>query len=122
MFGWIPIIGPIIQGIVSIWKGYQNESIVKYKVDGSVDIEAMHTSADIISATRDDIGIRLARDLLLFPVIIWVDLIVWDKIVVIKYPGAVWGVALLPDAIAYLPYAAVTFLLGAVGLTIWSRR
>jgi len=122
MFGWIPVIGPIIDGIVHIFNKYEDTQLGKYKVDGTVDVAGMKASADIIASTKDDIGVRLARDLLLFPVIIWTDLIVWDKIVAIHYPHLVYGVALLPDAISYLPYAAVTFLLGNVGLIAWRRR
>jgi hypothetical protein len=122
MFGWIPVIGPIIQGIVGIFGKWQDTVLGKYTIDGKVDVEAMQASEAIIATTRDDIGIRLARDLLLFPVIIWTDLIVWDKIMVIEYPNLVFSVASLPDAIAYLPYAAATFLLGAVGMTLWSRK
>lgn len=122
MFGWIPIIGPIIDGIVSIWKGHQDLEAIKYKTDGSVDIEGVRASTSIISATKDDIGVRFARDLLMYPTIVWVDLIVWDKIMAIHYPDLVYGVALLPEAIAYMPFAVVTFLLGNVGLNIWKRR
>lgn len=122
MLGWIPVIGPIIQGIVGIFGKWQDTVLGKYTIDGKVDVAAMQASEGIIATTRDDIGVRLARDLLLFPVIIWTDLIVWDKIVVIEHPNLVFSVADLPSSIAYLPYAVITFLLGAVGMTIWSRK
>lgn len=122
MFAWLPIIGPIIQGIVSIFTKYKDVELGKYKVDGTVDVEGMKASANIIAATQDDIGVRFARDLLLYPTIIWIDLIAWDKIVNIRYPDLVWGVLPLPEVIAYLPLAIVTFLLGNVGLNIWRRR
>lgn len=122
MFGLIPIIGPIFKMITGIFGKYEDTQLGKYTVDGKVDVAAMQASASIVAATEDDVGIRLARDLLLFPIIIWTDLIVWDKTVVLEYPNWVFSVADLPASIAYLPYAVFTFLLGAVGMTIWNRK
>lgn len=122
MFGWIPIIGPIIDGIVSIFSKWQDTKLGMYKVDGTVDVSAMQTSASIIESTKDSIGIRLARDLLIYPVIIWVDLIIWVTLMKTIHPKWYFVVEKLPEPIAYLPYAVITFLLGAVGLTIWGRK
>jgi hypothetical protein len=121
MFGWIPIIGPIIDGIVRIFSKWQDTVLGKYTVDGKVDVVAMAASEGIIAATRDDIGVRLARDLMIFPVCVWTTLISWDTIVAIRYPGYMFHVAPYPPALEYLPYAVVTFLLGAVGITTWKR-
>ena len=118
----IPLIGPLFQMISGIFGKWQDTVLGKYTIDGKVDVVAMQTSENIIAATRDDIGIRLARDLMLFPVCIWTSLISWDTIVAIRYPSLMFHVAPYPPALEYLPYAAVTFLLGAVGMTIWSRK
>lgn len=122
ILGWIPIIGPIFDGIFGIFKRYLDFKVVKYKVDGTVDIEAMRTSADIIDSTKDDIGVRLARDIIIFPVSIWTMLITWDTIMAIPHPNLMWHVEKFPDSVSYLPLAVVGFLLGAVGMTIWRRK
>ncbi len=122
MLGWLPIIGPLIQGIVSIFTKYKDTELGKYTVDGKIIVSETQASAQIIHDTADDIGIRLARDLLIYPTIIWVDLIVWDKLVVLEYPHLVFSVAGLPESIAYLPFAVATFLLGNIGLNMWKRR
>lgn len=122
MFAWIPIIGPIIDGIVSIFSKWQDTQLGKYTVDGKVDVEAMTASANIVATTQDDIGIRLARDFLIWPIIIWTDLIVFVTLCKTMKPGWYFIVLPLPPAIEFLPYAVFTFLLGAVGLTMWNRR
>lgn len=122
MLGWIPILGPIIDGIVSIWKGYQNVDIIKYTTDGKVDIAAMQASQNIIASTKDDIGIRLARDILIYPTIIWLDFFTWDQIVSPNWPHLYFPVGDYPANLAYLPYSVVAFLLGNIGLNIWGRR
>lgn len=122
MFGWIPLIGPIIDGIVSIFSKWQDTQLGKYKVNGEVDVQAMKASEGIIAATKDDIGVRISRDLMIFPVSVWTSIISWDTIVAIRYPTLMFHVAPYPSSLEYLPYAVVTFLLGAVGLTIWGRK
>jgi len=122
LLGWIPIIGPIIQGITSIFNKRQDVVIQKIKTEGEVTIQETQSSAQIIRDTSDDIGVRLARDLLLFPTIIWMDLIVWDKIMVTRHPELVWTVLPLPEIVAYMPFAVATFLLGNIGLNMWKRR
>lgn len=122
MFGWIPIIGPIIDGIVSTVKSFFNYKTVQYKVDGSVDIEAMKTTADIINSTKDDIGVRLARDLILFPVAIWTSLITWDNIVVYMRPDLVWTVSKYPPGMEWFPYMVLGFLFGLGALNFLKRR
>lgn len=116
MFAWIPIIGPVIDGIVSIWKGYQNVDIQKYTIDGKVDIAAFQAASANISATKDDIGIRLLRDLALTPAIVWVTLIGWDTILAEHAPTYMWHVAKWPDSISYYPALALGFLLGNIGI------
>ena len=116
----IPILGPI----VDIIKGHQNLVVEKYKTDGTVDIEAMKASAQIIESTKDDIGTRLARDILIFPWAIYGGLTGWDYTVALHWPSLVWTTKVVPveSGLAYLPYMVCVYLLGATGLTIWRRR
>ena len=116
MLSWIPVLGPIIQGIVSIFSKVQDKEIVKYKVDGTVDIEAMRASASTIHDLKDDIGVRLSRDLIMFPGSVWCSLYLWDKIVAHHYPTLVWNVASLDGPLAILPMALLTFFFGLAAL------
>lgn len=121
MFGWIPIIGPIINGITSIFNKALDIKAIKYKVDGTVDIAAIKAANDLAIATQTDIGVRLARDLIMFPVAMWTALISWDNMVLHKYPHLVWTVERYPPGMEYLPYAVITFLFGATAMILWKR-
>lgn len=122
MFGWIPIVGPIIDGIVSIFKGYQQVDVEKYKVDGKIDIAAMQASSANIVATKDDIGVRFWRDVALAFPITWSALTGWDTIMAEHNRALMWHVAKYPDSLSYLPGLALGFLLGNIGLNIWRRK
>lgn len=122
MFGWIPIIGPIIDGLFSVFRSFQKGQRVKTVADAAVDIAAMKYSTDLTEAFKDDIGVRLARDLIMFPVAIWTSLISWDTIVA-ENLGHDWQfhIARYPDTLAFLPYAVLTFLFGSTAMTIYKR-
>jgi hypothetical protein len=119
MFGWIPILGPIIDGIVSIFTKFQDTSIGKYKVDGTVDVEAIKASTQITEDFKDDVGVRLARDIIMFPVAIWTLIISWDNIVRANWPDLYLEVKAYPPSVEYLPYAVITFLFGVTAMKIW---
>lgn len=121
LLGWLPILGPIVQAVTSIFSKIQDKEIVQIKADAEVTKVETESSTQIIHDTADNIGIRFARDLLIYPTIIWVDLIVWDKIVVLEHPNLVFSVADLPTSIAYLPFAVATFLLGNIGINMFNR-
>lgn len=122
MLGWIPLIGPVIDGLVSMFNKYKDVEAIKYKTDGEVSIEGVKASAQIIEATKDDIGIRILRDAaLVFPVT-WSALIGWDTIVAIKWPWLMFHVPPYPAGVEYIPYAALVFLFGNIGINAWKRR
>lgn len=112
MFGWLPIIGPIIDGIVSIFNKRADAAVEKYKVDGQVDIAKVEAQTSLVLAFKDDITVRLARDIIMFPTCIWTALVIWDKIVVLSHPELVWGVRDFEGTLVYLPYAVLAFLFG----------
>lgn len=122
MFGWIPILGPIFDGIVSIWKGYQQVDITKIKTAGTVTVEETKASANIIASTKDDICLRFLRDLVIAFPVFWFALIGWDTIWAEHDPSLMWHVANFPTTLAYYPYAVLVFLLGNIGINMWSRR
>ncbi len=122
MLAFLPIIGPIIQGIVSIFNKQADTKLAVLKTNRSSDLEEAKVSAQIIQTTQDDIGLRLMRDLLCFPTVVWATMIGWDTIVAIRYPWLMFHVEKYPDSVAYLPYAVVVFLLGNIGINMWNRK
>ncbi len=126
MLAFLPIIGPIIQGIlgpiVSIFSKWQDTKLGTITVERQQDTEEAKISAQIIHDTQDDIGLRLMRDLVCFPVVVWSSLIGWDTIVAARYPWLMFHVEKYPDTVAYLPYAVIVFLLGNIGINMWSRK
>lgn len=119
---WLPVIGPLIEGFFGFLGKRSDNSLAKYKIGVEADTEDAKTSASIIETTKDDIGIRLLRDLaLLFPVV-WSALIGWDTIVALRWPWLKFHVSDYPEGVQYLPYAALTFLLGNIGINAWKRK
>lgn len=115
MLSWIPLLGPIITGISSIFSGYFLEK-------SQIAVAETQASVQIIQATNDDVCLRILRDALCLPVVVWTFLIGWDTIVAKHYPGWMFKVADYPQSVAYLPYAVVVFLLGNIGLNMWNRK
>lgn len=123
MLAFLPIIGPIIQGISSIFTGYFNTQVQIKQANVQQDIAESQVSAQIIHDTQDSIGLRLMRDLVCFPVVVWSTLIGWDTIIAnTSYHDWMWHVANYPDSVSYLPYAVLVFLLGNIGINMWSRK
>lgn len=122
MLAFLPILGPIIQGISSIFTGYFTKEVAVVQAGAQVAITETQASAQIIHDTQDDIGLRLMRDLLCFPTVVWASLIGWDTIVAFRYPDWMFHVPPYPESVAYLPYAVVVFLLGNIGINMWTRR
>lgn len=124
---FLPIIGPIIQGIVSIFTKVEDTKVEVLKTNRAGDVQEAQVSAQIIHDTQDDIGLRLMRDILCFPTVMWSFLIGWDTIIADPKQKLIphewmFHVANYPDTVGYLPYAVVVFLLGNIGLNIWKRK
>ena len=123
MLAFLPIIGPIIQGITSIFTGYFNTKVQLKQADVQQDIAETQASTQIIQATQDDIGLRLMRDLMCFPIVLWTTLVSWDTIVALRYPEWMFHVAGFDKtSVPYLPYAVIVFLLGNIGINMWNRK
>lgn len=122
MWGWIPIIGPIVDGIVAIVKGHQDTSFKTHQTDVDFDKTSVEASKGILETFKDDIGLRFLRDLAITPVVIWSALIGWDTIVALRWPWLKFQVADYPEGVRYIPYMVYTFLFGAIGLVYWKRR
>lgn len=121
MLSWIPLLGPIIDGIVSIFTKVEDTDLGKYKVDGEVFNQSTQSATLITLAFQHDIPVRLARDMIMFPGSAWCGLYIWDKIVEHRYPWLVWVVHPLDGPMIYLPYALMTFFFGMSYLT-WKNK
>ena len=123
ILSWIPLLGPIIEGVFSFLNKKEDTALLRYQTGVNADVEDAKTSARIIEATSDDIGIRLMRDAVcVFPVT-WSMLIGWDTIVAnTSWKVYMWHVANYPPSVSYLPYAVMVFLLGNIGINAWKRR
>lgn len=127
MLSWIPILGPIIQGIVSIFTTKMNTDLQVLQTNRTNDVEEAKVAATIIQTTQDDIGLRLMRDLVIFPVVIWTMLLSYDTIIAettwLDHDKWMWHLASFDKTGApYLPYAVIVFLLGNIGINMWSRK
>lgn len=121
MLGWIPFIGPVIDGIVSIFSKWQDTTLGKYQVDGQVDSQVIQSSTQITLASMTLIPVRIARDMIMFPGSAWCGLYTWDKIVAHHYPELVFDVAPLDGPMAVLPMALLTFFFGITALGIFRK-
>jgi len=124
MLAFLPIIGPIIQGIVSIFTKMQDTKVEVLKTERGTEVEEAKVSAQIIQTTQDDIGLRLMRDIMIFPVVVWTFLLCWDTIIAEStYKDWMWHLASFEKTGApYLPYAVIVFLLGNIGINMWNRK
>ena len=124
MLSWLPIIGPIVQLIVSIFNKKQDTDLAKLQTKTNAEVENAKTAANIIYATKDDMGIRLARDIIIYPVAAWTALVTWDTIIAeSSFRDYMFHVASFENtSVPYLPYAVLVFLLGNIGINAWRSR
>ena len=122
MLGWIPLLGPILQGLFStassIYATFKSTQVEQIKAD----VATAQVSAQIIHDTNDDIGIRILRDAAILGPVVWAALISWDTIVSFRWPWLKFHVNPYPDNVGYIPYAALAFLFGNIGFNIWKRK
>jgi hypothetical protein len=122
MLSWIPLLGPILQGLFStvssIYGKFKDTQIEQIK--GEV-VDAQ-TAAQIIHDTNDDIGLRILRDTaIVFPVL-WSAIIGYDTIITGHWSGWAWIVENYPPQVQYIPYSAFAFLFGLFGFKIWKGK
>lgn len=122
MLSWIPLLGPIIQGISSIFTGFFSEKTAVVQAASATTIAETEASVKIIQTTEDDVCLRILRDAAVLPVVVWVSLIGWDTIVASRYPWLMFHVANYPTSVSYLPYAVLIFLFGNIGINTWKNR
>ncbi len=109
LLGWLPIIGPIIDGVFSVAKNITDN---KAKKDLN-NLDEVKARLEVVKAFKDDILTRLCRDLIMFPVAVWCLLGTWDTIVAYRYPDLKFTIASFPPGpLEYLPFAVLAFLFG----------
>lgn len=110
ILGWLPVVGPIVDGVVSIFKGKQDLDIAK----GAQRLEEVRLRLAYLEAVKDQTDIRVMRDLMIFPVIVWAALGTWDTIVAESaYSEWMFHVAKFPPGpLEYLPFAVLAYLFG----------
>jgi|SRR6185312_1529567 len=122
MLSWLPLIGPILQGLgstaVSLYSTFKSTEVEQIKA-GVTDAQ---TSAQIIRDTNDDICLRLLRDAALVFPILWSAIIGWDTVVAYHYPELMWRVPDYPVDVRYIPYGAFAFLFGLLGFKVWKNK
>lgn len=113
----LPIIGPIIQGIVDAF-GKHEDVTLQRQVDtnktalgkqqdaNKTDVSVIQTRAQVAIAFKDDIGSRLIRDLIMFPVGVHTILYYWC----LTFPMYSFGVQEPVASMQYIPYAVIAFL------------
>lgn len=122
MLSWIPLLGPILQGIGSIYTTFTSKEIAQIQANTTTTVAETQASVQIIQATQDDICLRILRDAAVLPVVVWVSLIGWDTIIAYRYPHMMFHVANYPASVSYLPYAVLIFLFGNIGINTWKNR
>lgn len=133
--GWLPIIGPILQGIISSIASIFNKradveiqksnvELEKKRIDGQVWVKEAELSTQIVRDHDQRLDLRIAQDLVVFPVVVMTALVTWDNIVTLPYPNLVWGIRpfLEGSGFTYLPYAVMTFLLGTIAVNTWKAK
>lgn len=121
LLGWIPLLGPIIQGASSIVGSIANEKVVQLQTEAQVSIAETNASVQILQAFHDDIALRIMRDAICLPVAVWACLMGWDTIVAKHWHSLMWHTAGFPASVEYIPYVVLVFLFGNIGLNMWKR-
>ena len=114
--GWIPILGPIIQGLTSIYSKFKDNQLGMRQAEVSEE----QVSADIIAHT-DSIGLRLARDLYCAPAIIHLWMTSWDCYIAKTHKSWMLHPVEYPPSYSWYTYTVAVFLVGSIGMNIWKR-
>lgn len=121
ILGWIPLLGPIIQGIGGIYSKFKDTQLGIR----TAEVQEAQISAQIIATTNDDICLRLLRDIYCTPACVHLFLVSWDTIIAeTKHVNHswMWHTASYPASYAWYPTTVAVFLLGNIGLNMWKRK
>lgn len=125
----IPIIGPIIQGVVDVFNkkadvdlqktlDANKTALGKQTDNNKTDVAVLQTRLALALATKDDLGPKLMRDMMMYPVAVWSLLYFYNLTFKGLIPDHVWEVGVPPESMQYLPYAVVAYLF----VTAWKGK
>lgn len=122
MLSWIPLLGPILQGLFStastVYGKFKDTEVAKRTAD-TADAQI---GAHIVENNSQYLSIRIMTDAALLMPVAWSFLIGWDTIVAKRFPELMFHVADYPENVQYIPYGAFAFLFGVLGMNIWKRK
>jgi len=122
VFSWIPLVGPILQGLFStassIYATFKNTEVEQIKADTTT----AQIGAQMVESNNHYLSIRILTDAALLMPVTWSALIGWDTIVAKRFPDLMFHVADYPTGVQYIPYGAFAFLFGVLGMNIWKRK
>jgi len=121
----LPLIGRAFDSFDSYTKSKMNTDLEKYKVKGTVDVEAMKQDTAIIEARtnliaqmKDDPAAKWGRRLIIYPWGIWFTLITYRSILQeSSWAEYSWVIKAYPANLEYIGYAIIAYLLG----TAWKK-
>lgn len=111
----IPILGPIFQALAGAWEKHEDVTLKKQEDvnktalgkqqdTNKTDVAVIQTRAQVAIAFKDDLGVRLMRDIVMFFPSVWTGCYFYNLI----YPT--WNVGIPPTSMQYIPYAIIAFL------------
>jgi hypothetical protein len=116
ILGFIPILGPLIQGVSSIFSSVYSEKAVAVKADADVTIAGWKSANDLTIAFQNNTAVNIARDIVMYPGALWCGLYIWGRTWDIYAPWLVIPVKTLDGPMAYLPFALLTFFFGMAAI------
>lgn len=114
---FIPILGPIFQSLADAWGKHEDitlqkqvdvnkTALGKQQDENKTDVAVIQSRAQVAIAFKDDPGVRLIRDLVMFPIAVWSGCYFY----VLTVPQYSWSIGTPPPAMQYIPYAVIAFL------------
>lgn len=114
---FLPILGPIFQSLADAWGKHEDitlqkqvdvnrTALGKQQDENKTDVAIIQSRAQVAIAFKDDPGVRLIRDLVMFPIAVWTSAYFYTLTV----PQYAWHVETPPTAMQYIPYAVIAFL------------
>lgn len=118
---FIPIVGPIIEGVTTIYKQKTDTKVALVKEDNALTVQEMSSANQVTSMFVSDVAVRICRDIIMFPGSIFCGTIIWDRWIELRYPDLVWGVKPLMGSMEYLPHILLLFFFGSAAL-YWMKK
>lgn len=117
----IPVIGPIVQGVVDLFKQRAdvdlqktldaNKTALGKSTDANkTDVAVLQTRLALALATKDDLGPKLMKDIIMYPVAVWTLLYYYSLTFKGLIPDHVWEIGVPPESMQYIPYAVIAYL------------